>query len=110
MSAAGSDRPDRGHDPADRWVDDRRHAPATQRNREPIGDCLATILPATGLVLEVASGSGEHALFFARRFPALEWQPSDPDADAIRSIAAWREAEGTANLRAPVMLDASAPD
>ncbi|WP_370638840.1 DUF938 domain-containing protein [Croceicoccus sp. Ery5] len=110
MSAAGSDRPDRGHDPADRWVDDRRHAPATQRNREPIGDCLATILPATGLVLEVASGSGEHALFFARRFPALEWQPSDPDADAIRSIAAWRGAEGTANLRAPVMLDASAPD
>ncbi len=110
MSAAGSDRPDRGHDPADRWVDDRRHAPATQRNREPIGDCLADILPATGLVLEVASGSGEHALFFARRFPALEWQPSDPDADAIRSIAAWREAEGTANLRAPVMLDASAPD
>nr|WP_230293910.1 DUF938 domain-containing protein [Croceicoccus sp. Ery5] len=91
-------------------MDDRRHAPATQRNREPIGDCLATILPATGLVLEVASGSGEHALFFARRFPALEWQPSDPDADAIRSIAAWRGAEGTANLRAPVMLDASAPD
>jgi hypothetical protein len=99
-----------GHDPADRWIDQRRHAPATQRNCEPIAACLAEMLPKTGLVLEIASGSGEHALYFARRFPALDWLPSDPDPDAIRSIASWREAEGPPNLRAPVALDASATE
>ena len=117
MSAAGSDpsatdkiNDDSGHDPADRWIDQRRHAPAAERNREPIGACLAEILPESGIVLEIASGSGEHALYFARRFPALDWQPSDPDPDAIRSIAAWREAEGPNNLREPLALDASAAE
>ena len=111
MSDAGSDPSnERGHDPADRWIDRRRHAPATERNREPIGDRLADILPAKGAVLEIASGSGEHALYLARRFPALDWLPSDPDPGSIGSIAAWREAEGPPNLRAPVRLDASASD
>lgn len=117
MSAAGSDpsatgktKPASGHDPADRWIDERRHAPAAERNRDPIAACLAEILPKAGTVLEIASGSGEHALYFARRFPALNWQPSDPDPDAIRSIAAWREAEGPDNLREPLALDAGADD
>jgi hypothetical protein len=63
-------------------------------------------LPASGLLLEIASGSGEHALHLARTFPALTLQPSDPDQGARASIAAWREAEGPANLLAPLALDA----
>lgn len=82
----------------------RRRAPAAARNVEPIGDVLADWLPATGLVLEIASGTGEHALAFARRFPNLDWQPSDPDPEALASIAAW-QADGPANLRPPLQLD-----
>jgi hypothetical protein len=87
----------------------KRSAPAALRNREPIAAVLAEELPPAGLVLEVASGSGEHALHFARALPGLEWQPSDPDPEARASIAAWREEESPANLRAPLALDASAP-
>jgi hypothetical protein len=87
----------------------RRQAPAAARNVGPIGDVLADWLPSSGLVLETASGTGEHALAFARRFPALEWQPSDPDPEALASIAAWRE-DGPANLRTPVELDVCAKD
>jgi hypothetical protein len=84
--------------------DVRRKAPAAARNVEPIGDVLAQWLPASGSVLEVASGTGEHALAFARRFPHLAWQPSDPDPEALASIAAWRE-DGPSNLCPPVHLD-----
>jgi tRNA G46 methylase TrmB len=70
--------------------DGRRSAPAALRNREPIASVLAEWLSPEGLVLEIASGTGEHAVHFAERFPALEWQPSDPDIGAIQSIAAWR--------------------
>jgi hypothetical protein len=87
----------------------KRHAPAADRNREPIAGVLTEELPAAGLVLEVASGTGEHAVHFARTFPALRWQPSDPDGDARDSIAAWREEEGLANLLAPIALDAASP-
>ncbi|RYD47838.1 MAG: DUF938 domain-containing protein, partial [Sphingomonadales bacterium] len=83
----------------------KRHAPATLRNREPIADLLAKLLPAKGLVLEIASGTGEHCAYFAERFPSLEWQPSDPDSEALHSIAEW--AEGLANVRPPVALDAA---
>ncbi len=86
----------------------KQHASAAARNREPIAAVLAEELPATGLVLEVASGTGEHALTFAHRFPALIWQPSDPDAAARDSIAAWREESGLDNLRPPLALDAAA--
>ena len=86
---------------------DIRHAPATLRNRDPIVDVLRPLLPSSGLVLEVASGSGEHAVHFARHFPRLTWQPSDPSADARRSIAAWTAAERLDNVRPPLDLDAA---
>lgn len=85
----------------------KRHAPATARNSEPIGAVLEAELPASGTVLEIASGSGEHAVFFARRFPNLLWQPSDLDLDALASIAAWWEEGNAENLLPPVQLDAS---
>lgn len=81
------------------------HAPAALRNRDPILDVLRRHLPARGLVLEIASGSGEHATFFAEALPDLTWQPSDPDEAALRSIAAHRTRAGLANLRAPVRFD-----
>ena len=88
----------------------RRSAPAVARNREPIADVLAEWLPASGLVLEIASGTGEHVIHFAERFPALEWQPSDVHPDALSSIRAWRASAGLPNVREPVVLDAAAPD
>lgn len=69
---------------------------------------LADWLPVSGLVLEVASGSGEHAAYFAERFPHLDWQATDPDPAAINSIEAWRADRGLPNLREPVILDATA--
>ena len=88
----------------------RRSAPAASRNREPIAQVLGDWLPVSGLVLEIASGTGEHAVFFAERFPKLEWQPSDVHPDALVSIAAWRAAAGLPNVRAPLVIDASQPD
>jgi len=85
----------------------QRSAPAALRNREPIAHVLAEWLPAKGLVLEIASGSGEHALFFAERFPSLEWQPSDVHPDALASISAWRDTADLPNLRAPMTVDAA---
>lgn len=93
-------------DPAD---DARRSAPAALRNVGPIGDVLAQWLPETGTVLELASGTGEHGLAFARRFPAVHWQPSDTAPEAVASIAAWR-GEGTANRLQPLLLDAASPE
>jgi SAM-dependent methyltransferase len=87
----------------------KRFAPATERNRGPIRDVLARVLPATGTVLEIASGSGEHVVAFAQAFPALTWQPSDPDPAALASIAAWRAEAGVPNLAAPIELDVMKP-
>lgn len=87
--------------------DARQHAPATERNREPILAVLREELPERGLVLEVASGTGEHAVHFARALPDLQWQPSDPSPEALASIAAWRESEGSVNLLTPIALDAA---
>lgn len=86
----------------------RRQAPATARNRQPILDVLRTRLPARGLVLEIASGSGEHIVHFAEALPELVFQPSDPNADARASIDAWVETQGLGNVRAAVALDATA--
>lgn len=88
----------------------RRSAPAVARNRGPIGDVLLPLLPASGLVLEIASGTGEHAVHFACRAPHLVWQPSDPTPEARASVAAWIAAEGLANIRPPLALDAAAED
>lgn len=79
------------------------------RNREPIAETLAQVLPDTGLVLELASGSGEHALYLAERFPRLDWQPSDCDTESLASIAAWIASAGRTrpNLRPPIWIDAS---
>ncbi|RAI60866.1 DUF938 domain-containing protein [Roseicella frigidaeris] len=88
----------------------RRHAPATQRNRDPILAVLRRVLPARGLVLEVSSGTGEHAVHVAAALPGLVWQPSDPDPAARASIAAWAGEARLPNLRPPLALDAAAPD
>ncbi|UOR09936.1 class I SAM-dependent methyltransferase [Qipengyuania flava] len=85
----------------------KRHAPATARNSEPLAEVLAEELPDRGLVLEVASGSGEHAVFLARQFPALEWQPSDVDLEALASVDAWAAEAAVANLRPAIALDAA---
>ena len=88
----------------------KRHAPATLRNREAIVEVLGRELPASGTVLEIAAGSGEHAVFFAEAFAALTWLPSDPSPEALASIAEYRADYAGTNLSAPVMLDAADPD
>jgi len=89
-------------------TDARRSAPHVSRNTGPILEILRRILPERGLVLEVASGSGEQSVAFARAFPKLLWQPSDPDPAALASIQAWRDSEALFNLLPPVELDARA--
>lgn len=96
--------------PSDGGEGDKRHAPATLRNRDTIAAVLGDWLPASGTVLEVASGSGEHAVHFAAAFPKLDWQASDPDPAALASIAAWSAEARLPNIAAPLHLDASAPD
>ncbi len=85
--------------------DARQFAPATERNREPILAVLKTVLPPTGTVLEIASGTGEHASFFAPNLQPRQWLPSDPNPIALASIAAWREQFPAANLYPPIALD-----
>ena len=85
----------------------RRSAPAALRNREPISEVLADWLPTSGKVLEIASGTGEHTVYFAKRFPSLDWQPSDIHPDALSSIEAWLEGCGLRNVHAPLIIDAS---
>lgn len=89
---------------------EKRHAPATVRNRDAIADVLETVLPSSGTVLEVASGTGEHVVHFAQRFPQLVWQPSDYSDLSLPSIAAWVAEAGVGNVLPPVPLDASAAD
>ncbi|VWB57257.1 SAM-dependent methyltransferase [Burkholderia lata] len=83
----------------------RLSAPAAERNRGPILDVLRRVLPANGRVLEIASGTGQHAVHFAQALPGLHWQPSDPDAQARRSIAAWVAHAGLANVAGPLAFD-----
>ncbi len=90
-------------------TDHRQYAPATVRNRNFILDVLRDVLPATGIILEVASGSGEHVVHFARNFPGLVFQPSDPEPEALLSVGAWVKAAQVTNVRAPIVLDASRP-
>jgi hypothetical protein len=84
-----------------------RYAPAASRNREPILEVLAPLLAGASSVLEVASGSGEHAVWFASQMPHLTWQPTDPDSFARASIDGWRAHSGAANVRPALTLDAT---
>jgi SAM-dependent methyltransferase len=81
------------------------HAAATERNREPILEVLRRVLPPAGLVLEIASGTGQHVAFFARALPALRWQPSDPSPVHQDSILAWAAASRADNIAQPLDLD-----
>jgi hypothetical protein len=85
-----------------------RSAPAAARNREPILFVLRDSLPRPAFVLEVASGTGEHAVWFSTALPEVTWQPTDHDKAALRSIAAWRDTVGPPNLLPPLWLDAAA--
>jgi len=82
----------------------KQSSPSCDRNKEPILAVLREILTAPGLVLEIGSGSGQHAVHFARGLPHVEWQPTDL-ADNLPGISAWRDESGLANLRAPLALD-----
>jgi SAM-dependent methyltransferase len=83
----------------------RLHAAAPERNRDPIQDVLRPVLPPAALVLEIASGTGQHAAYFARALSALEWQPSDASPAHLESIRAWSAASGATNLAPPLLLD-----
>ncbi len=87
----------------------RQYAPATQRNRQPILDVLQQVLPPTGTVLEISSGTGEHATFFAPALAPRQWLPSDPNPIAQASIAAWRDHCPSPNLHPPISLNVCDP-
>ena len=84
-------------------------APAAERNRQPILDVLRRVLPPAGLVLEVASGTGQHTIFFSEHLPALHWQPTDASSEALQSIGAWVDEAARKNLLAPLELDVRSP-
>ena len=85
--------------------DDLPHAPATARNRDPILAVLDRVLPSSGTLLEIASGTGEHAAYLAPRLAGLTWQPSDADPDAVAMIGRRVAVTDAANLLAPLRLD-----
>jgi Protein of unknown function (DUF938) len=85
--------------------DGRLTSPSAARNKEPIAAVLSQVLPRSGLVLEVGSGTGEHAVHFARVMPHLAWQPTEQDEECLRSICAWAAVETHANVRQPLYLD-----
>ncbi len=89
--------------------DARQYAPATQRNREPILEILTQVLPTDGSVLEIASGTGEHAVYFAPRLSPRQWIPSDPNPLHCASIAAWSKHLPSENLQPPLEIDVRQP-
>ncbi len=91
------------------FIDARQYAPATDRNREPILEVLLQVLPPTGTVLEISSGTGEHATFFAPYLQPRHWQPSDPNPIAIESINAWQRYYPSENLYPAIALIVSRP-
>lgn len=88
-------------------TDTRRHAPATLRNRDPILAVLRRVLPREGTVLEIGSGSGEHAAYFAAALAPLRWAPSDRTSHDFASIAAWARQAGATTVEAALILDAA---
>ena len=91
------------------YLEGAQTSPAVARNRDPILAVLRRVLPARGTVLEIASGTGEHAVHFAAALPHLIWQPADLDPDALRSISAYRSCARLPNLLPPLELDAASP-
>jgi SAM-dependent methyltransferase len=90
-------------------MNDLPHSPAAERNRQPILDMLRRVLPPQGSALEIASGTGQHAAWFAAGLPGWRWQPTEADASMLSVIAAWTHAAGAANVRPPRRLDVMAP-
>ncbi|MEM7408307.1 MAG: DUF938 domain-containing protein [Pseudomonadota bacterium] len=88
----------------------RRYSPSAARNVEPILSVLEDALPATGRVLELASGPGQHVAAFAERLPGIEWLPSDRDPDALASIEVWRQEAPAGNVAAPLTIDLLRPE
>ena len=86
-------------------MDQRQVAPAAHRNKDPILDVLKRVLPQSGFVVEIASGTGQHAVHFARQLPGLIWQPSDPNPEMRASITAWIDEAGLPNIRPPLDID-----
>jgi hypothetical protein len=90
---------------ADVLTDGRLVSPSAERNKGPITEILVRVLPAQGDVLEVGSGTGQHVLHFARAMPDIRWQPTEQDADCLRSIASWLAQTTPPNVSAPIYLD-----
>ncbi|ABW28435.1 DUF938 domain-containing protein [Acaryochloris marina] len=90
--------------------DQRQYAPAFQRNHQPIFTILKQVLPQQGIVLEIASGTGEHVAFLAQQLPHLDWLPSDQSSASLTSITAWRHQARAANLNEPIALDVCKPN
>jgi hypothetical protein len=90
---------------ADRLGRARLVSPSAERNKEPIAEILLRVLPKSGCILEISSGTGQHIVHFARVMPHLVWQPTECDAECLRSIAAWSAFEGLANIKPPLALD-----
>ena len=88
-------------------IDARETAPHAERNKQPLLDILARVLPAKGLVLEIGSGTGQHVTHFAKALPGLTFQPSEMDQSRHASIAAWTSHEQLTNVRAPIAFDVS---
>ena len=84
---------------------DPQHSPAAERNRQPILDVLQQVLPASGVALEIASGTGQHAAWFAAGLPGWTWQPSDALADDFASVEHWCSQANAANVARPIVLD-----
>jgi hypothetical protein len=94
----------------DNYQDLRRYAPATERNRKPILAILRQVLPPTGTILEISSGTGEHCVFMAPQLAPRHWLPSDPNPDARASIGAWQQSAPCDNIYPPIDLDASSSE
>ncbi len=104
----GSNKP-RAMEETGRADDARLFSPSAARNRDPLLEVLQQVLPPKGRLLEIASGTGEHAVHVCTALPQITWQPSELAAEALKSIAAWQAATGLANLKSPLRLDVTSP-
>jgi SAM-dependent methyltransferase len=92
-------------EPSDVLPDDRIVSPSAERNKGPIAEVLMRLLPERSDVLEVSSGTGQHVVHFAQAMPHIRWQPTERDADSLKSIARWLEQTPLSNVNAPIQLD-----